>query len=304
MQTLVKKFAKAGLTLVPATQTFAAGQNASDVFGLDIDRKVKGNLRKEFFRIWPGAPTNRIEVLDTDDKLQQLVLFVHEPSREFETELHHFGFKAMTKEEKEGWLVQQGGSLRDVVRFTKTGVVVKRRTPNEKRKFLLGVDERQLFIAQLTGTSVTNVTTARASLKTNTVTLAEGRMPGKTIRQGEWFFVNPTPDELEALQAAIRQNRAFIEHNIDIGQAADGVRGRGPTKPTKRNSGGNPHVAEDVVVVAGPKMVNGFSVRAREVYVRGKVRHVDHKTTKIAKWRRVIRNTEAGGATGGGSWVD
>jgi hypothetical protein len=157
------------------------------------------------------------------------------------------------------------------------------------------VDERQLFIAQLPR-GVSSVRDAHASLKTTSVTFAEGKTDGRTVRQGEWFFVNPTSEERLTLMEAIRKNLVVVHHKVRISRDPRGV------------DGGKPHVADELVRYFGKELEHGFAVREMEVFVRGKVRHSDHATVKFGDWRKVIRNAERqqqpGFSPTGVFWVD
>ena len=86
------------------------------------------------FRIYPGARDNRIEVLGADAPHRQLVLFVDEPRRAFET-----------------WISKRQVVPPDarVVRETATARAIEQLTPGRKRHFLCGMDEQHLFIAEL-----------------------------------------------------------------------------------------------------------------------------------------------------------
>lgn len=313
MDALQKAFAKAGLVLTYADQPFARGENANDVFGLDIGRHIRGNRRDEFFRIWWGHESNELQVMDTDKRLAQLVFHVREPAREFTTTLPEFAVKAHkdTEEDFKAMLAQNGIRPRDVIEknLNKNYVLVRRKTSSNTRCYLMGRDERQLFIAELRSPATT-VKQAHNSLKSEDVTFAEGRAPGKTLRQGEWFFVNPMQEELDMLEKAIRDKRVIVARKVDLrGALANDVSGRWrrPTRPDRRIGAGNPHVADEVVTFAPTVLEHGFPVRRRmDVYVRGSVRHVDHTTLKLKTWRKVIRNNEASttASLGGGSWID
>jgi hypothetical protein len=68
--------------------------------------------------------------------------------------------------------------------------------------------------------------------------------------------------------------------------------------------GGNPHTADELVKISAPKLDHGFTVNQREdIFVRGKVRHKDHKTVAFKQWRKVIRNAELA-PTSGINWID
>lgn len=173
-------------------------------------------------------------------------------------------------------------------------------------KFLCGHDERHWFVAAVPELDrVSTVRSALTALKPADIRLLEDQLgvrPGKRnlrrneafVRQGEWFFVpvrDLSPDESEIL---------FDE-------------------PLQR-SGGKPHFCEELVrhggdvVYTSAAYPNGlkereyvcllkrrpdvrkweWTVRRRNplVYVRGRVRHPDHKTVKLFGWHRVYMNTE------------
>ena len=175
---------------------------------------------------------------------------------------------------------------------------MKRRTSSQKRHFLCGLDERQLFIAQLPK-AVSTVRDAHACLKRTELVLAEGKGI-KATRQGEWFLVEATKEELDLIDLGLKKNLLVIEHSVPIGPfTVGGLRGSGRV----RQGLGNPHTADELLVLPGHPLAHGFAVRSREVFVRGRIRHVDHGTVAFSQWRKVIRNNEPGQAVGVG-WVD
>ncbi len=304
-ENLVKRFEQAGLVLKlsdkPLIGTLTRGGRA--IVQIDIDRKIKGSRRTEWFRIYPGHEDNRIEVLSTDKRIGQLVLLVHEPAREFEESVTiTMVGKLRTVEEVAARLNVRVATVR------KEGgkFFTKRKTSSQKRHFLCGLDERQLFIAQLPR-SVTTVKEAHASLKTATVTLAEGNM-GKATRQGEWFFIRATDSEAERIEMGTTKNILTIERSAPIGPFME-FAGRLDRKVKQFR--GKPHTAEELIILPGDPLSHGFAVRSREIFVRGKVRHEDHATVKFSTWHKVIRNNEpnSGNATGRGNatgvgWID
>jgi hypothetical protein len=102
---------------------------------------------------------------------------------------------------------------------------------------------------------------------------------GKTVRQGEWFFVHPTPAELLEVEHFVASAPHRIARNIGIAQAA------------QLRRVGRPHDADEVVVIK------------ERIYVRGHVRHPDHATLFLRGWRRTFGNTEASQPEGV-YWVD
>jgi len=174
-------------------------------------------------------------------------------------------------------------------------------------KFLCGHDERHWFVAAVPERiTVSSVQTAFQALKPAAVRLRENQLRVKRrkrnrrrneafVRQGEWFFV-PVPDEF-----AIDERLTF--HNEPIARG-----------------GGKPHICEGLVrqggelVYVSVRHPNGLTPRQHEklisrrpelrkinwvaqrrnpqVFVRGKVRHSDHKTIVLNGWHQVLMNTE------------
>ena len=278
-QNLVKAFEKVGLTLKILDNPLASGRNAEAVFGMDIQRKNKRIARSEFFRIYPGAA--RILVQGVDKVKPRLVLLVDEPETTFEETISGWMAKRIPEE--------------DILRRKDNSVVVQRRTTPNKRHFLMGFDERQLFIAECPH-PVTTVREADESLKSGPVILAEGKV--NCTRQGEWFFLETTREERKRLDERSRKGLTFKKVDIESRRA---------TTPKKQVGTGNPHVVDEYTELPAPKLSHGFSVRQSGVerYIRGKVRHVDHKTVTFKHWRRVIRNAEGNnGRMAGVAWID
>ncbi len=300
---LVDHFKKVGLKLRILTKPIQLGRGMVDIFQMDIGRKVKGTRREEWFEIYTGHEDNRIEVLNVDKKSMQLVLFVHEPPREFEVS-HPIppSWKNNIHEN-----LKKIAAKRDVIKIRKIRdtYLITHVTPSDKRHFLLGLDERQLFVAQLSK-AVTTVDAARKSLG-STIQFHEGKRK-MTPRQGEWFFIKTTAEQEELIENMLSLNQTFIQKKKSIG---DVHRGR---------QGGNPHVADEIVVIPesevsgagvtrrdGKSVIGNFPVRMRQVFVRGKIRHIDHKTIKYKHWYEVVLNNEGGtsnGSSSGISWID
>ena len=338
-ENIIKQFKKADLTLEIAKEPFARGLNAEDIFGLDIRRKKANDARTEFFLMWPGHEENTIIVKDINDEFGQVILGIQEDEREFERPIDQYTVKRALERNK-----NPDDALKSIMppgrmgypkvkiwRPAKKELVIVERTPKESRTFLLGMDERQLFMTQVSR-NINTVVAAHASLKTPTVTFFEGKADGKTIRQGEWFFVNITSDEQKAIDDALKKNLIGIKSKEPIGNHA----GR---------RGGKPHTADELIIMAPssnrvrhvvlPSIVNAHiygrkdkevgleemlkfnnltradviewnpnsltlvvwlkSPRANsrtEIFVRGSVKHLDHATVKFSNWRKVIGNTE------------
>jgi len=177
----------------------------------------------------------------------------------------------------------------------------------EKSKFLCGHDERHWFVAGIPESApVGTVRQAKEALKPAEVRLAQAlkglraearsrRRNVAYIRQGEWFFL-PTPDRVVDPKLVLRD------------------------EPLTRGNGGKPHWAEfcyrtggETVYVcarypngvtearyksllAGNPKAKGWGWRIMRrnpgVFVRGRIRHADHKTVVLRDWHRVLMNTE------------
>jgi len=303
---LTRRFQEAGLKLEIASAPIirAVGRGGADIVQIDIQRKFAKDARSEYFRIWPGSEGNRIEAVNIDKDHAQLILMVHETVREFEEKVPRATLKHVQQRDPENWLdllIRENRlNRRDLRIHSKDRVSIIRRTSSQKRHFLCGVDERQLFISQLPK-PVSTVREAHRCLKSVDVLFAEGKS-SKVVRQGEWFFLEPTPEEFQAINEAIRTKMITIEKTVPIGPFATGqIRG-----PRVRQWSGNPHTADELVTFSGKALEHGFPVRPREIFVRGRVRHVDHATVKFPQWKKVIRNTETvnQGAASGLGWVD
>lgn len=173
----------------------------------------------------------------------------------------------------------------------------------EKWKFLCGHDERAWFVAAVpeSARGVTGVNAAREALKPPDVRevqdrkalsqKARSRRRNKAfVRQGEWFFI-PQPDLVADEKA--------VFHNEPI------RRGRGKPhwcQDLYRRGGTVVYVRHDYPNGVTEKAYRRFSkerqsgarrmVRDAEVFVRGTVRHSDHKTIRLVGWHRVLMNTE------------
>lgn len=180
------------------------------------------------------------------------------------------------------------------------------RDSDGKHKFLCGHDERHWFVAAIPErASVSNVTTAFEALKPPAVQRElqhrgvkrknrNRRRNEAFVRQGEWFFV-PVGER--------RFPELFVMRNEPL-----------------RRGGGKPHVCSELVRIGGepvyisPQHPSGMTESQRRnllsrkpelrslqwvvqrrnpnVFVRGRVRHPDHKTIVLNGWHQVFMNTE------------
>jgi hypothetical protein len=175
-----------------------------------------------------------------------------------------------------------------------------------KEKYLCGHDERHWFVCAVPGKSVSGVLTAMRALQPPLVRWSVHvslRRPKNLfrrrneafVRQGEWFFV-PAP-EVSVGGGRVLRN-----------------------EPLSRGLGSKPHVCQyahrsggvtvmvcryypaGVSPAAYSKLLKEEPTAARWgwfpmtrdplLYVRGSVRHPDHKTIVLDGWHRVAMNTE------------
>jgi hypothetical protein len=180
------------------------------------------------------------------------------------------------------------------------------REGQDKSKFLCGHDERHWFVAAIPeSASVGTVRQAKEALKPVEIQAAQARHGLKArargrrrnaayARQGEWFFL---PVE------GMKVDKRLVLRDEPL-----------------RRGGGKPHVAEFCYREGGQTVYvcsqhpNGMTEgdyrtilannprakhfvwrvmrRNPDVFVRGHIRHPDHKTVVLHKWHRVQLNTE------------
>jgi hypothetical protein len=181
------------------------------------------------------------------------------------------------------------------------------RQNREKSKFLCGHDERHWFVAAIPELApVGTVLAAKEALKPEEVRTAQARLGlgakarnrrknAAYRRQGEWFF--------------IPAGHLWVNEKLVLRD-----------EPLSRGTGSKPHRVEfcfrtggETVYVCG-RYPNGVGEnehrrllekqpelkrwrwwvmrRNATVYVRGRIRHADHKTITLQGWHRVMMNTE------------
>ena len=114
-------------------------------------------------------------------------------------------------------------------------------------------------------------------------TEARGVM-ARTIRQGEWFFIPIEKEVEDTIDRDIARGKLWVYRRASIGRFIP--------RP------GKGHRADELVVVRDDGK--------QEVYVRGRVLHVDHKIVRFPFWVRVYRNREVleQASPFGGGWID
>lgn len=140
-----------------------------------------------------------------------------------------------------------------------------------RRRMLVGMDESHLFVCPLRERA-SSVAEAHRKLAPGAVHRARRSL--KVKRQGEWFFV----------PVSGAQQRGLIDEAVGNGRVH---RSHGLT------AGGRPHVVEE-------------AIRDEEqTFVRGKVRHPDHRVLRLKDWHRVLANTEEVSLRPTGmTWID
>ena len=252
-------FARANLPVMKRRTSLGFGVGARRTFFCEIAHP-KG---KPCFSIWPGADDNRVQVLDADKDLRQIVLMVQEKGGAF------------TVKEFD-WKVRK-----QVERTVKVSPMT--------RKFLIGFDERDAFMAQLPpSTPITTVRQAHQALRNPSLPNPRQK---KVIRQGEWFFVPADPEELKTIDSY----KMVIKKKTRIGE----------------DRRGKPHTADEYLALGSSvrRFVDKTTGRIREertgpstMFARGAVRHADHAVIHLGKWHKVLRNTEDRSANS--RWID
>jgi len=180
------------------------------------------------------------------------------------------------------------------------------REGEEKRKFLCGHDERHWFVCAVPGKSVAGVLTAFRALQPPLVKYVTHvnlkrrknifrRRNEAYVRQGEWFFV-PAPD-LEVDERMVTRGEPLTRGGIGkphVCQYAYRTGGQSVFVCEKYPEGVS-NVEHQRIVEENPKARKWRwrrMFRDPLLYVRGSVRHDDHKTVVLEGWHRVVMNTE------------
>jgi len=195
-------------------------------------------------------------------------------------------------------------------------------------KTLCGHDEREFFAAQVPGRNLSNVFTAKQALKPELAVLSQKMHRVKTkhlhrrknrgfVRQGEWFFVpaeglnvnenmiqrpkGGEPIVLAGERAGNKPHRAK-EAYIKGGTRVYIARAPGSEKISRderrRLSTGLTEDQKAEFIKRYPKAKSWSwapMTRNPELYVRGWIRHPDHKTIILRDWHRVAVNGEIRG---------
>jgi hypothetical protein len=184
-------------------------------------------------------------------------------------------------------------------------VLVRQR--GEKSKFLCGHDERHWFVAAVPESApVGTVRAAKEALKPAEVQAAQARagVGGRARdrrknaafrRQGEWFFI-PAPDlkvdeKLVLRDEPISRGNGGKPHWCDFCYRTGGE----TVHVCRLRPNGMDQASYRKLLESQPEAKNwGWRIMQRnaEVYVRGRIRHADHRTIPLLGWHRVLMNTE------------
>lgn len=246
----------------------------SSIFQMSIESKsvAKRKPPTEYFRLWLGAEDNNVRVLDVDSKQQQLLLLVKEPKRKFKRRATKYGI--ISREKREGLKVEE-----EIVLIT----------DDSSRKYLMGMDEKHLFVCQIPekGRVVNKVAEAHRDLK------PKETRGTKEKRQGEFFFLEVDNKEINEIDEKIKclakdklGREIFRAKNKSLNTIMKKLeKGAGSGAYNFHNDGlgprGNPHIAENILVKDKEK-----------IYVKGKIRHPEHSTINLLTWHRVYKNAE------------
>lgn len=196
-------------------------------------------------------------------------------------------------------------SVNDVQPRQRHLLLVIRQNGQAPQKFLCGHDERDWFAAAVPDTGVSNVRTAMEALKPRAVQEAQVKKRVKRqhrnrrrnaafVRQGEWFFI-PAP-EMDVDPLTVLRDEPLVRGHGKPHMAEFLVRTGGELMYVLREyTRGLSEARYRRLIAKNPNKKNlawRSMRRDPEVYVRGRVRHPDHKTIILDCWHRVVMNTE------------
>jgi len=172
----------------------------------------------------------------------------------------------------------------------------------EKHRFLLGHDERHWFVAGIPERApVSTVRDALKALKPEAVSNLENRVRARVrdrrsnavrIRQGEWFFL-PAPDFVVPPLLILR-DEPLRRGNGKPHTCQELFRTGGETVYVSGGTSNGISEAEFAALSDQERRRSNWRVMRRNpnVYVRGRVRHSDHRTVELDRWHQVLSNTE------------
>jgi len=171
----------------------------------------------------------------------------------------------LVKEPRRKFTYQERDPKNSLKFITKAGA-----TDGSVRKYLMGLDESHYFIAQIPKGGILNkVRDAHKALRPVHLE-RKSKLKKSAERQGEWFFTPATKSELRKMEKLVKQDwRIFRFHEL-----------------IDKNIGaiGTPHEAEFYIEVEIAK--------EKVPFVKGKIKHSDHKTLILDGWHRIFLNLE------------
>jgi hypothetical protein len=219
----------------------------------------------------PDGEDIDVRALGADPEHQQVVMMVHEPERKFVEKVWNRGTHKFED--------------------------ATRKVPGGKRRFLVGMDECHLFIAQMGNRAkATSVKQAHEGLRPADLPTGRKAKKQKIKRTGEWFLIPATSQEVKEIEDYTK--KFGIRKKVGIGTSGGSVmRGR-------------PHIVSESVVIARRTRTEGPTtgqhrivvVRSGTEFIRGRIIHPDHKVVKLKTWHRVMMNSENRNV--GSQWVD
>lgn len=170
-----------------------------------------------------------------------------------------------------------------------------------KVKYLCGLNEKQYFAAPiLSGNFGPGVEGAMHSLRPKNITKnlnmkrenrTNSRMTGEYIRQGEFFFV-PYP-EFSPLDGIYHKNHSLVSPKSNKHICEELVR---VGQKTMYDAGTSKMLTAEEFAALPPeqKKYPNYKREVRipgRIFVRGYVRHEEHRTIYLQDWHEVFRNT-------------
>jgi len=177
-------------------------------------------------------------------------------------------------------------------------------------KFLCGHDERSWFVAGVPRIGVSNVQTAKDSLKPQEVRASEdtkkikkknrGKRKNKgSIRQGEWFFIPVS--NLDTSKGIVEKDEPLQRGRSRAHMAEWLCRiGGTPVRVCSEYPNGITESEYKKLLETEPEAKKHYwqhMTRDAEVFVKGKITAHDHKALVLSDWHSVVPNNEKGSAS-------
>lgn len=251
----------AGFKVAGLPVSTSISRNPSAMLGspVPIVRLSINQGSQEYFMVDVGDEKNKVEVLAIDENFKQLVLLVKEPKREYKVPRKTQKYEVAYK------------STKDV----KIEYEIRHTDPTERR-YLMGLDEKHLFISGLPKENVNTVKEAHQCLKHAEVIKAE-KEGIKVKRQGEYFFIPLTEKEEKEFMVKVDEWKKRKGKNV-------------LRNASLRRRGHRPHFVKRFITMR----------RGTKRYAQGYVSHEQHIPLHLPGWHRIYKNreTESPGISG------